>query len=422
MSYIVTARKWRPQIFDDVVGQENITTTLKNSIAQNKIAHAYILTGTRGIGKTTTARIFAKAINCSNIENGNPCNKCRECVEINENKSLNVFEIDGASNNSVNDIREIKESVRYAPSSGKYKIYIIDEVHMLSISAFNALLKTLEEPPTHLVFIFATTEIHKIPATILSRCQRFDFRKNTIDEIVSRLEFISKAENIPIEKDALYLIAKKSDGSMRDSQVIFDQMIAISNGNITSEIVKKSLGIIELDFFFQLTDCIINKDIKSALTQLNTAIISGYNINILSQGLVEHFRNLLITSTINSTELVETTNEYKEKYLELIKKFSENDIVRYLKIATEIDNSLKFSSLPRFRFELGIAQLIKMETSISIESILQKIEDIKKNSDLISSNIETQEKIFNIESDKKKESNNISDFLIKELKAVEIEK
>jgi DNA polymerase-3 subunit gamma/tau len=379
MSYLVTARKWRPNVFEDVIGQEHVTKTLQNAIAQNRIAHAYIFSGPRGCGKTTTARLLAKAINCENRKGYNPCNKCSQCVEITEGRSVDVFEIDGASNNSVDDVRQLQETVLYAPTRTKYKVYIIDEVHMLSKGAFNALLKTLEEPPPFLLFIFATTEIHKVPATILSRCQRFDFRRNSIEEITLRLKFIASEENISVDDDALLIIAKKSDGSMRDSQSIFDQLIALCGKEIQGEQVRHSLNIVDQELYFKITDCIISKNIPEGLKLVEEIVEYGYDFRELMRGLIEHFRNMLIIATTHSTKLLETTEEFKKRYESLANEFSEGDILRYLKLAIELENDLRFSPVPRFRVELGIAQMIKMEKAISIEQLLSQIEDLKKN-------------------------------------------
>ena len=294
MSFLVTARKWRPVVFEDVVGQEHVTSTLRNSITQQRIAHAYIFTGSRGVGKTTTARLFAKVINCEKPINNNPCNNCDRCLEITEGRSIDVYEIDGASNKSVAEVRDLREAVRYGPSKCKYKIYIIDEVHMLSNAAFNALLKTLEEPPPYLIFIFATTEISKVPATILSRCQRYDFRRNSISEIISRLTFIAQEENISIDKEALHYIAKKSDGSMRDSQSIFDQLVALCGNNITGEHVRTTLSVVDTEVFFALTDLILQKDVRGGLELVDNIVTRGFAFGDLLRGVIEHFRNLLI--------------------------------------------------------------------------------------------------------------------------------
>ncbi|MDD8018316.1 MAG: DNA polymerase III subunit gamma/tau, partial [Bacteroidota bacterium] len=263
MSYQVTARKWRPMVFDDVIGQSHVSNTLRNALAQNRLAHAFIFSGTRGCGKTTTARILARAVNCLHPKNFDPDNECEICKEIIDGRSLDVIEIDGASNRGVDEIRNLRESVRYTPTHGKKKVYIIDEVHMLTKEAFNALLKTLEEPPAHVLFIFATTELQKVPATILSRCQRYDFRRISIDEIVAHLKYISEQEKISIDNDSLLIIAKKGDGSMRDAQSIFDQVISFCGTTITSKQVGDALNIVDQELFFKVSDVIKAKDAKA---------------------------------------------------------------------------------------------------------------------------------------------------------------
>src|ERR1700690_2792850 len=253
MAYLVTARKWRPMVFEDIIGQSHIATTLRNAISTNRLSNAYIFSGRRGDGKTTTARILAKAINCLHPKEFNPDNTCELCKEITEGRSVNVFEIDGASNRGVDEIRNLREAVRYAPARGKYKVYIIDEVHMLTKEAFNALLKTLEEPPSHVLFIFATTEVHKVPSTILSRCQRYDFRRITIEDIMSRLRFIAGEEKIMIDDDSLMIIAKKGDGSMRDAQSIFDQVVSYCGTAITAPQIMSLLNVVDQEFFFRVS-------------------------------------------------------------------------------------------------------------------------------------------------------------------------
>src|ERR1043166_334525 len=265
MSYIVTARKWRPMVFEDVVGQSHVTTTLRNAIGTDRLSHSYIFSGPRGVGKTTTARILAKAINCLHPKDQNPDNECELCREITENRSVNVFEIDGASNRGVDEIRNLREAVRYGPANGRYKVYIIDEVHMLTKEAFNALLKTLEEPPSYIIFIFATTEIHKVPLTILSRCQRFDFRRIATEEIMGRLRFIAGQEKITIGEDALFIIAKRSDGSMRDAQSIFDQIVSFCGDTIDTAEMVRMLNVVDEEIYFRTTDAVRSKDAPGAL-------------------------------------------------------------------------------------------------------------------------------------------------------------
>src|SRR3990172_8707264 len=262
MTYIVTARKWRPQKFVDVVGQEHITATLKNAIKNNRLAHAYIFTGPRGVGKTTTARILAKTLNCLNPIDSEPCNNCEMCNSIQNSQSLDIIEIDGASNRGIDEIRTLRESVKYAPTKGKYKVYIIDEVHMLTKESFNAFLKTLEEPPSHTIFVFATTDAHKVPLTIISRCQRFDFRRIQLDTIKSTLKNIADAEKIQIDDKTLTIIAKKSDGALRDAESYFDQVVSFCGNNIDSITVAKMLNLVDDEIYFSISDAVIDKDFK----------------------------------------------------------------------------------------------------------------------------------------------------------------
>ncbi|MDZ7261147.1 MAG: DNA polymerase III subunit gamma/tau, partial [candidate division KSB1 bacterium] len=294
MSYLVLARKWRPLKFDEVVGQKHVIVTLENAIKSNRLANAYLFSGPRGVGKTTVARILAKAINCEQGPTVTPCNKCASCNEITESRSLDVFEIDGASNRGIDEVRNLRENLRYAPHKGKHKIYIIDEVHMLTTEAFNALLKTLEEPPPNVLFIFATTEPHKVPATILSRCQRFSFKRIPLSEIIQQLKTICQAEHIEIDEESLHLIAKKADGSMRDGQSILDQAVSFCGAKIQVQQVAELLGVIEQELFFELSDLIKRKDVKGGLALAERIFYEGYDVNEFLIGAAEHFRNLLV--------------------------------------------------------------------------------------------------------------------------------
>ncbi|MDP3730508.1 MAG: DNA polymerase III subunit gamma/tau [Candidatus Omnitrophota bacterium] len=294
MSYIVFARKYRPQAFDEVVGQSHITTTLENAIAQDRVAHAYIFAGPRGVGKTTTARIFAKALNCERGPTADPCNKCPLCLEITQGSSLDILEIDGASNRGIDEIRNLRENVKFSPSKGRFKVYIIDEVHMLTQEAFNALLKTLEEPPAHVKFIFATTQAHKVPPTILSRCQRFDFRRISIKDIVDSLKAIAKKENLKVEDDVLILMAKHSDGSMRDAQVVLDQISSFADGRISLEDASKILGAVSDDILFSLADSIKSRDALGALKIIDDLANEGKDVAEIVLYLIEHFRDLSV--------------------------------------------------------------------------------------------------------------------------------
>ncbi|MFA6542393.1 MAG: DNA polymerase III subunit gamma/tau, partial [Bacteroidota bacterium] len=378
MSYQVTARKWRPMVFDDVIGQTHVSNTLRNALAQNRLAHAFIFSGTRGCGKTTTARILARAVNCLNPKNFEPCNECEICKEIIDGRSLDVIEIDGASNRGVDEIRNLRESVRYTPTRGKKKVYIIDEVHMLTKEAFNALLKTLEEPPPHVLFIFATTELHKVPATILSRCQRYDFRRISIDEIVGRLKFIAGKETITIDDDALLIIAKKGDGSMRDAQSIFDQVVSFCGTTITAQQVSDALNIVDLDLFFRVSDVLRAKDPNAGLLLVEEVINSGFDVKEFISGIAEHFRNMLIVKTTGSTQLIEESEQHRARYAADSGAFSLHDLLRIVKVVTDTENSIRYSVQPRFKLEMMVIQLTKMEPSIKIDDLLGEIDEMKK--------------------------------------------
>jgi DNA polymerase-3 subunit gamma/tau len=378
MSYQVTARKWRPLVFEDVVGQSHVTNTLRNAITSKRLAHAYLFSGARGTGKTTTARILAKAINCSSPRDTNPDNECEICKEITAGRSLDVIEIDGASNRGVEEIRNLRESVRYTPTRGKYKVYIIDEVHMLTKEAFNALLKTLEEPPEHVIFIFATTEVHKIPMTILSRCQRFDFRRISIEEITGNLRAIAKEEKVTIDEEALMIVAKKADGALRDAQSIFDQVRAFCGSEITSSDVLKVLNAVDQELYFRVTDLIKTQDVKGGLELVEEVVKSGYDLREFLGGLSEHLRNLLVVVTTEATELVEASELYRKRYQEEAKRFRQNDILRLIKLVNDLEQSIRWSPQPRFKLEAGLLQMIKLERSVQIDTLLGQIDELKK--------------------------------------------
>jgi DNA polymerase-3 subunit gamma/tau len=378
MDYLVTARKWRPMIFDDVVGQSHVTNTLRNAIASNRVAHAYIFSGTRGCGKTTTARILARALNCLSPINQNPDNTCEVCKEIIEGRGLDVIEIDGASNRGVEEIRNLRDSVRYTPTRGKYKIYIIDEVHMLTKEAFNALLKTLEEPPTHVVFIFATTEVHKVPMTILSRCQRFDFRRIAIEEIINTLATIAKVENIIIENDALMIIAKRADGSLRDAQSIFDQVRSFCGNEIKTAELLKAFNVVDQEIYFRVSDFLKSHDAHRAIQLVDEVIKNCNDLREFVGGLSEHLRNLLIVRSTESTQLIEVSENYKKRYEKEANQFTEQDLLRYIKQTNELDQALRWVAQPRYRLEAGLIQMAKMEGSVQIGELLQQIDMLKK--------------------------------------------
>ncbi|UCE20117.1 MAG: DNA polymerase III subunit gamma/tau [Gemmatimonadota bacterium] len=377
MSYLVMARKWRPLTFEDVVNQDHVKRTLANAIKAGRIAHAYLFSGPRGIGKTTVARILAKALNCENGPTAIPCNECSVCREIMESRSLDVLEIDGASNRGIDEVRNLRENIKYAPLKSKFKIYIIDEVHMLTDPAFNALLKTLEEPPVHVVFIFATTAPQKIPATILSRCQRFDFRRISAKEIVERLSQITREEKISIDDEALVILAKKADGSLRDAESLLDQMASFTDERITSETVRHLLGVVDQEFIFRLGDIIAAKDVPSGLDVVGRVIDEGMDIQEFFKTLAEHLRNLLVAkSTSDASHLIDADEGGRKRYREQAVHFSEGDILRMIRIVSDHEFNLRRSPLPRLELEMAVLRLIKLDSSVSLEEVLNRLEAI----------------------------------------------
>ena len=376
MGFQVSARKYRPKKFDEVVGQEHITNTLKNAIVNNRIAHAFIFAGPRGVGKTTTARILAKALNCENPQNGEPCGECNSCQMFETQQTVDIIEIDAASNRGLNEIKTLRESVKYAPTTGKYKVYIIDEVHMLTTEAFNAFLKTLEEPPPSTVFIFATTDIHKVPLTILSRCQRYDFRRIEIPEIKKQLSKIAEQEGIEIDDESLTLIARKSDGALRDAESFFDQVVSFSGKKITAEDVSKMFNLINEDVFFEVSDAILEKNFKAGFSITQKVYDNGWNFVDLVNGLQEHFRNIMTAVITKSSDLLETAENYKGRYLQYADKFSEGDMLRILTFLNKLQYEIKSSHNQKLKTEVSLLQLIGLERTETITNLLNKISNL----------------------------------------------
>ncbi len=363
-NFIVSARKYRPSTFDTVIGQGSTTKTLKNAIKNNHLAQAYLFCGPRGVGKTTIARIFAKTINCENLnENLEPCNECESCKAFNSHRSTNIHELDAASNNTVDNIRSLIEQVRIPPQVGQYSIYIIDEVHMLSASAFNAFLKTLEEPPAHAIFILATTEKHKIIPTILSRCQIFDFNRIKVDEIVAYLEDISEKENVEYEKDALTIIAQKADGAMRDALSIYDQVVSFSGNNITYQQVIENLNVLDYDYYFRLTDAFMNGDHSEALLIFNEILDKGFDAHQFINSLSKHLRNLLVCKDSQTIELLEVGAGIKERYKVQSEQTDLNFLIKALNTTNQYDVSYKTSMNQRLHIELALIDLCNLESS-----------------------------------------------------------
>jgi len=377
MSYQVIARKYRPAKFSDITAQEHVTRTIQNSLRMGRVGHGYIFSGLRGVGKTTAARIFAKALNCQKLMDDpeylqqvtEPCGECESCRDFDSGTSLNISEFDAASNNSVDDIRALRENVRYGPQKGRYRVYIIDEVHMLSIAAFNAFLKTLEEPPPHAIFIFATTELHKIPATISSRCQRFNFKRIPLEDIQNQLQSICDAEHITVEGDALQLIGRKAQGSMRDAQSILDQVIAFSaendhDGAISYQGVADLLNYIDDDTVFDVTDAVMDGNPSKMLDVAQFVIKNGYDEQDFLEKLVEHLRNFLVVQNLSSTRLVERPDAVRERYQRDAGNFSPFAVMQMVDFILQTQKELKFQFEYQFRFELALLKLIDIVHSV----------------------------------------------------------
>ena len=367
-NYIVSARKYRPSTFRSVVGQKSLTTTLKNAIQSNKLAHAYLFCGPRGVGKTSCARIFAKTINCLNpTAEGEACNACESCQAFNEQRSYNIHELDAASNNSVDDIRSLIDQVRIPPPIGKYKVFIIDEVHMLSSAAFNAFLKTLEEPPHHALFILATTEKHKVLPTILSRCQIYDFSRISIADMVEHLEYVASCEGVTTEPEALNVIAQKADGGMRDALSIFDQVVSFSSGNITYQTVIDNLNVLDYEYYFRLTEAMLSGNVRSAILILNDILSKGFDGQNIITGLASHFRDLLVCKDEATLILFEVGASIRERYKEMAKRCSDQLLFKAIELANSCDLNYRISRNKRLLLELTLIQLCQLNHTEQVD-------------------------------------------------------
>ncbi len=371
MAYQVIARKYRPQQFEDVIGQSVITTTLKNAIQQKRIGHAYLFSGVRGVGKTTTARILAKALNCAKGPTATPCEECDSCREIKNGNSVDVIEIDAASNRSIDDVRQLRENVKYRPSRDRFKIYIIDEAHQLTDDAWDALLKTLEEPPDHVVFIFATTERHKLKPTILSRCQNFSFRTLSYHEVFKSLEGICATEKITITPGALSMLARSAEGSIRDAQSLLDQVISFCGNSIEEDKIRELLGFVSQEYLDRFSDALVQRDTHAALKLVDDLIRAGFDPRHFCREAIQHIRNLMIVCVAGTkSELLELPPDEIERLSSVASQFSEEDLVRYFHLLVRTENDLKWSSHPRLHLELGLTRLVEASRLMSLEEFL----------------------------------------------------
>jgi DNA polymerase-3 subunit gamma/tau len=379
VSYLVLARKWRPQTFSDLIGQEHVSRTLQNAIGSGRVAHAFLFTGARGVGKTSAARILAKALECENGPSSEPCNACPACTSITAGNAVDVFEIDGASNTGVEDIRELRENIKYLPSSLRFKIFIIDEVHMLSTSAFNALLKTLEEPPAHVKFIFATTEPHKVPVTILSRCQRFDFKRITLQRIIERLRQITDQENIIISEEALTTISRKGDGSMRDSLSTLDQVLAFCGDTVRDDEVTVLLGVVDRRLLLETSRAIFSRDSKAALEVVKKTDEFGCNMRHFCQELINHFRNLLIVLLVdNASELLDLAEGELAEISEQARNIDQEVLQRHLTILLKAESEMALSGFPRLILEMALVKMCSLAPVIPVQAILDRLKAMEK--------------------------------------------
>ena len=379
MAYTALYRKWRPKTFDDIIGQEHVTTTLKNQIANDRIAHAYLLCGTRGTGKTSTAKVMAKALNCLNPKDGNPCNECEMCKKISQGLAIDVTELDAASNNGIDKIRDIIDDTKYPPQEGKYKIYIMDEVHMLSMVAVNAFLKTLEEPPQNVIFILATTDPQRLPITILSRCQRFDFKRISIKDLTERLRTIVTAQGVLADDKSLDLIARVSDGAARDALSILDQAISMGDGSVNYDNLVEMLGLVTNEYLFDITSAIIEKNVEKAMVVIEKVVFAGKDMYLFRKDLIEHYRNLLMLKvTSNPQEVLDMSLENIKLLDEQSKRIRVEEIMRDIRILQEAEGNAKLSKQARLYLELAAIKMCKIEYDTSNEVILTRINKLEE--------------------------------------------
>ena len=378
MSYEVFARKWRPQVFEEVIGQEHITQTLVNAIKKDRLAHAYLFSGARGVGKTSVARILAKAMNCNEGQLGVPCNRCHSCVEITNGSSVDVQEIDGASNRGIDEIRELRENIKYMPASNQFRIYIIDEVHMLTLPAFNALLKTLEEPPAHVKFVFATTEPHKVPVTILSRCQRFDFKRIPLGEILKQLEKIAAEEGIEISRVALSLIAREAEGSMRDAESLLDQVVSFTGSKVDDKHISDILGIIDRELLFEASQAILEGSAEKCMEIVDRIYTYGYDIKEFYRVLMDQFRNLLISLVAPQNDLLDLTDRDREEIDRQARMGGLEKLQQALNLLIVREQDLKLTSHPRLVLEAIMIKLCRLGDILSFDELLKKIQSLEK--------------------------------------------
>lgn len=378
MGYTALYREWRPKSFDDVVGQEHITTTLKNQILNDRIAHAYLFCGTRGTGKTSTAKVFAKALNCLNLQDGEPCNECEMCKKINEGLSMDVTELDAASNNGVDKIRDIIDDVQYPPQESRYKVYIMDEVHMLSQGAVNAFLKTLEEPPKNVVFILATTDPQKLPITILSRCQRFDFKRISLSDITKLERKIVDSKGVFADDNSLKLIARVADGAMRDSLSILDQAISMGDGKVTYDSIVSMLGLVTDKYLFELTDAVIDRSVEKSMNVIEEIVHEGKDIYTFIKDMIGHYRNLLMLKvTSNPEEVLDMSNDNIENLRQQSQRMRSEEVMRGIRVLQEAEESAKLSKQSRIYLELAIIKMCKIEYDTSKEVLLARINKLE---------------------------------------------